>query len=371
MCARRFLILVFILTLLVVAGAFAVFQYGQRVLISQATPQGRFAPPPPDSGPDFSQDGSWIARPSFASDPSRWLPEEYEQATVPQAEQASVFYVHPTTYLLRDRWNAPLAGHRDSDWRAGLFVQSQASALAGAGPVWAPRYRQAAFGAFLLKSEDAGAALDLAYRDVAAAFDTFLNEAPRDRPLILAGHSQGALHLMRLLREKVAGTPLQRRIAAAYVVGWPLSRTADVPALGLPPCRAPDQSGCLLSWLSFAEPANPDLVVDSYQGSAGLSGGERRREDILCVNPLTGTEDGTAPPAANPGTLVPSADMRAATLIPTRVGADCEKGLLILNGRVPAMGPYVLPGNNYHVYDFALFWAAIRNDAVRRAAAWR
>jgi hypothetical protein len=371
MCARRFLIIIFVLTLLTVAGAFALFQFGGQVLVKQATPQGRFVAPPPSSGPDYALDESWIARPSFADDPSRWLPDDYVQAEAAEAEPASVFYIHPTTYLLRDRWNAPLRGHPDSDWRAGLFVQSQASAFAGAGGVWAPRYRQAAFGAFLLKSEDARAALDLAYSDVEAAFDAFLKEAPAGRPLVLAGHSQGALHLMRLLKDRVAGTPLQRRVAAAYVVGWPLSRTADVPALGLPACRAPDQAGCILSWLSFAEPANPDLVVESYQGSAGLAGGERRREDILCVNPLTGTENGAAPPAANPGTLVPTADMRSAALLPTRVGAQCEEGLLILDGEVPAMGPYVLPGNNYHVYDYALFWAAIRNDAARRVAAWR
>jgi len=30
----------------------------------------------------------------------------------------------------------------------------------------------------------------------------------------------------------------------------------------------------------------------------------------------------------------------------------------------------VLPGNNYHVYDYALFWAAIREDAQRRTANW-
>jgi hypothetical protein len=371
MCARRFLLIVFFMTLLVVAGAFALFQFGGEVLVKQATPQGRFVAPPPSTGPDYARDESWIARPSMAEDPSRWLPDDYVPAAVPAGERASVFYIHPTTYLRRDRWNAPLQGHRDSDWRASLFVQSQASALAGAGPVWAPRYRQAAFGAFLLKSDDARAALDLAYGDVRAAFEVFLKAAPADRPLILAGHSQGALHLMRLLKERVAGTPLQRRVAAAYVVGWPLSRAADVPALGLPPCREAEEAGCLLSWLSFAEPANPDLVVDSYQGSAGLAGGERKREDILCVNPLTGSEGGSAPPAANPGTLLPGPNMRSASLVPTRVGAACEDGLLMLNGEVPAMGAYVLPGNNYHVYDYALFWAAIRNDAARRVSAWR
>jgi hypothetical protein len=34
------------------------------------------------------------------------------------------------------------------------------------------------------------------------------------------------------------------------------------------------------------------------------------------------------------------------------------------------MGPFVLPGNNYHVYDYSLFWGAIRRDAERRLAAW-
>uniref|UniRef100_UPI0013D36B38 DUF3089 domain-containing protein n=3 Tax=Pseudomonadota TaxID=1224 RepID=UPI0013D36B38 len=65
-------------------------------------------------------------------------------------------------------------------------------------------------------------ALDFAYRDVLAAFDRFLEEAG-NRPIILAGHSQGALHLSRLLVDRVAGKPLAKRIVAAYVVGWPVS----------------------------------------------------------------------------------------------------------------------------------------------------
>ena len=44
MCARRFLLIIFFVTLLAVAGAFAIFQFGQQVLIRQATPVGRFTP---------------------------------------------------------------------------------------------------------------------------------------------------------------------------------------------------------------------------------------------------------------------------------------------------------------------------------------
>ena len=367
MCARRFLILVVILTLLVVAGAFAMFQFGERVLIRSAVPQGHYRAPPPRSGPNYAEQASWIARPGLTNDPSAWRPTPESRPLVPRPAHA--FYIHPTTYLQRDRWNAPL-NDRESRDRAALFVQSQASAF-NVAAVWGPRYRQAAFGAFLLDSEDARAALALAYSDVARAFDQFLASIPPGEPIILAGHSQGALHLTRLLRERVAGKPLRERIVAAYVVGWPLSVSADVPALGLPACRAAAQAGCLLSWMSFAEPANPDLVIDSYEGSAGLTGSKREREDILCVNPLTGTHNGAAPPAANSGTLVPSADLRSATLLPGRVGARCAKGLLLIDGAIPLLGPYVLPGNNYHVYDYALFWDAIRADAVRRHQAWQ
>src|SRR6185437_8088730 len=236
--------------------------------------------------------------------------------------------------------------------------------------VGTPLSRLAAFGSFLLDSKDAEEALDFTYRDVSAAFDQFLKEAG-DRPIILAGHSQGALHLVRLLRDKVAGKPIAKRIVAAYVVGWPIDTASDLPALGLPACTAPDQTGCILSWLTFGEPANPDLIVDHWEKTKGLNGGDRRKKEVLCVNPVTGTRNGSAPPQDNPGTLVPTADLRSATLEPDAVGARCDEGLLIAGGRIPPLGPYVLPGNNYHVYDYALFWSAIRRDAERRLAAWR
>ncbi|MEO7635078.1 MAG: hypothetical protein ABIS38_05470, partial [Sphingomicrobium sp.] len=70
-------------------------------------------------------------------------------------------------------------------------------------------------------------------------------------------------------------------------------------------------------------------------------------------------------------TLVPTADLQSATVAAQQVGAHCNHGLLMIDGAIPALGPYVLPGNNYHVYDYALFWGAIQRDAGRRLAAWR
>jgi hypothetical protein len=367
MCARRFLIAVFVLTLIVVAGGFAIYQWGGSVLLRNAVPEGHFQAAAAGGRPDYAQAASWAARPGLGGDPSHWLPEGFTPA---QTGNAAVFYIHPTTYLDRDRWNAPLDIAGDTDFRTQVFIQSQASAFTGAGQVWAPRYRQAAFGAFLLKSEDADKALDLAYGDISAAFDQFVREAG-DRPIILAGHSQGALHLERLLREKVAGKAIARRVVAAYVVGWPISVTADLPTLGLPACQFRGQAGCILSWMTFGDPPNPDLILQQWEKSAGLTGGDRRAKDALCVNPITGTENGAAPPADNPGTLVPGPNLKSATLVRGAVGAHCDRGMLILDGQIPPLGPYVLPGNNFHVYDYALFWGAIRIDAERRLAAWR
>lgn len=377
MCARRFLIAMFVLTLLVVAGAFAMFQWGGQMLVKSATPKGHFEMKAAGGGPDYVRLDSWIARPETADNPAKWAPERYINASpgsldrplgqLPPPTRAAAFFIHPTTYLERDRWNAPIADKPSQD-RAALFVRSQASAFSDVADVWAPKYRQAAYGAFLLKSEDANQALDLAYGDITRAFGEFLRRNPRG-PIILAGHSQGSLHLLRLLADR--RSELQGRLVAAYVVGWPVGIQSDLPATGLRPCARPDEAGCMLSWQSFAEPANTSLVTSSWVGTRGLAGIKRRQEDMLCVNPVSGNLNGQADPLDNPGTLVPTADLANASLLAGQVGARCDGGFLKIEGAIPTMGPYVLPGNNYHVYDYALFWGAVARDAMRRSFAWR
>jgi hypothetical protein len=366
MYARRFLTIVVAATLLVVAGAFAIFQFGGNLLLEQATPKGHFEAPSGGGAPVYADADLWVAKPGMRNDPALWRPDELRG--VAEGGRAAVFYIHPTTYLDRDRWNASFRTDPQTEFRTRLFVQSQASAFNGVGEIWAPRYRQAAYGAFLLKTADAQKALSLAYMDVEAAFAEFLKEVPSDRPIILAGHSQGALHLARLLAQH--RPEIGHRLVAAYVVGWPLSVTADLPPTGLPPCTRPDQAGCVLSWQTYGDPPNANFILDAWQGTKGRSGVRRDTADMLCVNPLTGTKDGAAPPNTAAGTLVPSKDFSTATLS-NGLTAHCEKGLLILGGSPAQLGTFVLPGNNYHVYDYALFWGAIRADAARRLAAWR
>jgi hypothetical protein len=366
---RKFLYVVVALVALAIAGAFAYRLFGNDIIRAALVPGEAFRAQPGVAARAYDDPRMWVARPDLPRNPALWTPQGYRSGS---AGRAAMFFIHPTSYISRDTWNGTVAGDAETNFRTNVFVRGQASAFNEVADIYAPRYRQATFGAFLTSEADAQRALALAYRDVVAAFDAFLAQVGPDRPLILAGHSQGALHLTTLLRERVAHDPsLRRRVVAAYVVGWPISRTTDLAALGLPECHAAAESGCILSWQSFAEPADPSLVVDTYDATTGFDGRPRRGTPMVCTNPLTGTPDSAAPVAANLGTLVPSADLSTARLVPNAVPARCDGGRgFLLIGDPPDVGQYVLPGNNYHVYDYSLFWANVRVDAARRLAAF-
>lgn len=370
---RKFLYFIAFCTVVVLAGVVALRFYARDLTEFAFVPRVGFEAQRPLAGNSYDDPAMWFSRPGIGTgDPSRWVPAGLvEDADAPTSSgmAAPVFFIHPTSYLARDHWNAPL-DDKDSQERARLFIRGLASPLNKSVDVWAPRYRQAAFGALISDKLEAKQAIDAAYADVAQAFDFFVASTPADRPIVLAAHSQGALHLIRLLKEKVAGTPLQRRIAVAYVVGWPISMEHDLPALGMPACATPGQAGCIMSWSSFAEPADPDQLTAVYANSTGLDGQLRGDSEILCTNPLTGGTAGAAPASTNLGTLVPNDGLGGGKLQPGLVPARCEGGLLLI-GAPPDLGPYVLPGNNYHVYDIPLFWANVRADVKARVQAWK
>jgi predicted alpha/beta-fold hydrolase len=86
--------------------------------------------------------------------------------------------------------------------------------------IFSPIYRQATIYAFLLSRSSGRAALDFAFRDVKRAFANFLHRIGGTRPFVLAGHSQGSHHLLRLLVETVDADPaLAQRLVCAYLVG--------------------------------------------------------------------------------------------------------------------------------------------------------
>lgn len=376
--ARWFLYIIASLIVLIIAGLFTLRIWWDGAAEIALVPSGAFTEQEQLARNQYENMDMWVARPDMAKaeNPSLWIPSDDAEtatleASVTTAEPAkfAVFFVHPTSYFSRTSWNAPL-GDQDADDRAELFARGMGSAFAQGGDVWAPRYRQATFGAFITEKPEAARAVDAAYQDIVQAFDVFLAKIGPDTPIVLAGHSQGAQHIARLMVERVAGTPLQQRIAMAYPIGWPLSVSQDIPAMGLPACTTANQTGCIMGWVSFAEPAEPGRFLELYSLAKGFDGQPHGTSPILCVNPLSGALNGAADMTVNKGTLVPSQDLKTGSLIPQAVPARCDDQGLLLIGDPPKMGPFVLPGNNFNVYDIPLFWANLRQDVALRVAAW-
>ena len=369
--ARKFLIIIAVIITLILAGGIGWSLFSERLMRTALVPHGAFVEQKAVGANAYADRKMWIARPDITGNPALWLPPTFKDAT-PKGN-AAIFFIHPTSFIqpLPQSWNASLDDATTND-RAKLFVQGQASPFSNAGDIWAPRYRQASFGAFLTTQPEAQKALNAAYADVQSAWDSFIAEIGPDRAIIVAAHSQGSVHLLRLLRERIAGKPVAKRIAAAYVIGWPVSVETDLPLLGLPACATADQSGCILSWQSFAEPADTSQISAVYDATTGFTGKSRRGTKMLCTNPLTGVPDTSANAAANIGATIPSVDLKTATLEPGTIPARCDdRGYLLIGGPPKGISAYVLPGNNYHVFDYSLFWSNIRADAGRRLAGFR
>lgn len=376
--------------MLVIASGFALRIFSNELTEIALVPRGEFVEQDPLETNAYQDPTMWFSRPGIGveNDPARWQPAFAVPEPAPGAANAqpvpatqnrsaaaentprfAVFFIHPTSYYDARQWNATLTDE-DSQNRARLMVRGMASAFNRASEIWVPRYRQATFGAFITDMPEATQALDAAYRDIDQAFSFFLASIPEDMPIVLAGHSQGGFHVTRLLQERVSGTPLEARIAMAYPLGWPISIEHDLPALGLPACAAADQAGCIVSWASFAEPADPGQFLRRYSAIPGIDGEPRGESPILCVNPLSGVLNDHAGMALNLGTLVPEDDLTNGELVAGAVPARCSANGLLLVGDPPDLGQYVLPGNNYHVYDIPLFWRNLQEDVVRRVGAW-
>jgi len=399
---RAFLYFIATMIVLVIIGLFALNYWSDKATEIAFVPNTEFVEQDPLADNAYADPDMWYSRPGIGTDdPSRYQPaiaetqnplphSEDEGTLVEQASKAgsrriaqdeqeeappfAVFFVHPTSYIPTNidsdiRWNAALDDEEAQD-RAKLFLRGLASPFNRAAEIWAPKYRQAAVGAFLTDKPQAQQAIDAAYRDVEQSFDYFLETVDKDRPIVLAGHSQGSLHLLRLLRERIKGRPVEDRIAAVYAVGWPISLDHDLPVLPLPACERANESGCILSWSSFADDGDPTQLLKRFRASPGFDGKPRGDTPILCVNPITGFANSTAPADDNKGTLVPSEDLTSGELVPGAVGARCDKQGILRIGDPPAMGSAVLPGENYHVYDIPLFWRNVQEDVVTRVREW-
>lgn len=324
------------------------------------TPDQPFEELAPPAVPDYSDPESWAAFPGQDSAASEVPPDSGavdQQATA----AADVFFVHPTTYFGGPGWNAPI-DDTITRWVTSATLAGQASSFNGAGRIYAPRFRQMTLHGFA-HPEVRERGLELAYQDVRRAFQYYLDHSNHGRPILLAGHSQGSRHVMQLLREFFASGPVRRQLVAAYPIGTRITDDPLVPGdTAVPVCQSAQQTGCLVTWRTFSDGADP---------LASANPGESVDGPAVCVNPLTWRQDDRpAPASANLGS-VPLVMLGGPDVPqPGRVGARCENGVLRIDP--PAGAGYRLAhdGGDYHAYDYDLFYMNLRDNAKRRVDAF-
>lgn len=332
--------------------------------------QARVAGQAPPPAPDYGRDDAWAARPDTPDDADLTPPGMTDRQ---RTARADVFFIHPTTYFGRTA-NAPATKEQGGFGGVSVdaTIREQATAFNDCCRVFAPRYRQASIAAFSKPDQPQSIkALELAYNDVLRAFDYYIAHENRGRPFIIAGHSQGALHAMRLLQQRIAGTPLARQLVAAYVIGSLAPR--DVAAPAFPDCASPTQAHCVVNWNSVTTAS-----ADRTRGGSALIWNRGRyvpvgNRPLLCVNPLDWRIDGSAPAATNLGSLPTGRGGDGLpALLPAGAGARCVNGLLVVD--LPAGSPFhpskLIGEGSLHIVDYNLFWANLRANATARVAAF-
>lgn len=341
-------------------------------------PEESFEASPPTRAPDYSEPTAWAAHHDFR-DPSDLVPQGVAAAA---QHQADVFYVHPTTYVGK-QWNSPLDPESGSEQEKERVLATQASAFNGCCRVYAPRYREATFFSFVDQSGSGTRALDLAYQDVERAFLHFIEHENQGWPFLIVGHSQGALHAMRLLEKHVDKSELRDRLVAAYVVGYRLPMDKFGRSFEhLEPCRTEHDTGCVIAWDTWAEQTEPPFwpykqVYGDIWESKGWG------SEVLCINPLSwqaGREP--APPALHLGGIAGGTPAfrrekhsgvtlsHSGVIQPLRTGARCGSTALHVDHLPDPPYASTMSEGNYHLHDFTLFYLNIRRNAIARVQAF-
>ncbi len=193
--------------------------------------------------PDYSNIDYWMAHPEKIDlSDSSFTGELVNQFDIP------VFFVSPTVYFpkKKESWNLnPSIAEEKSLFETPLIFQSTAFNVAGF--VFSPAYRQSAYQVYNIPPNPITTrSYDIAYSDVRNAFNYFIHQIGPQTPFILASHSQGTDHLIRLFQEDFPKA-LYGQLVAAYLIGMPVN-DCEMP---LPICEEPTSTGCYTSWRTF------------------------------------------------------------------------------------------------------------------------
>ena len=307
--------------------------------------------------------------PDYAN-PASWVRMGDADSILPEFE---VFYIYPTLFQNKLR---PLMDHRFDRIRRKASDYTGLTFGLLTDPVhplklYAPFVRQADYSTALetdFTADLKGTLLQYGIEDTKTAFQYFMTffHTP-GMPYILIGHSQGASDLYELLRATPEITP-ESGFAAAYLAGLP-KKTAeeidrDFEGRGIRRGTGADDTGVILVWNTIAEDAGENIFT--------VPGG-------FVINPVNWKTDDTPADLSESRETAyfyvsekePAGTFKASRL--DGAHADAGRGALIVG--LPGDSEYDASGQMgegvFHANDIFFFSGFLRDNMVRRAAAWR
>jgi hypothetical protein len=238
--------------------------------------------------------------------------------------------------------------------KARFILAYQATAFSAGGNLYAPYYKQ--FDArYLLKldyQERAELVRGEPWVDVRTAFEYYLANSGGQRPLVLVGHSQGAMLVKDLLFSFMKTRPeLRKRLVAAYVIGFSVTRDelADNPEF--PFAKGAEDTGAIISYNTEA----PGVKIDN----------PTVMQDSVAINPISWTT--TDEPALAEQSFGSYIIDRLGRLQNIKKLADArlnlDRGTVVCStfdeeafycAGFELINPF--PQGVYHVYDVALYY---------------
>jgi len=291
---------------------------------------------------NYSENTNWVALPTDIN------------------HEVDVFYVYPTVSS-----NASGAMNiNDADERAlaeGIF-KAQASVFENQTNVFAPFYRQMSTE---VETPASGLVTDTkeyqrGESDVLDAFDYYIENLNNNRPFMIAGHSQGTMTLITLIRERLGKSPeLRERLVAAYLIGYTVT-DEDLAEAQLP----------------LAQSATDVGVVITYNTQSPTSeGGPMLMDGANCINPLTwSTETTYADSTLNQGAVFFNDE--TGTFIREEnhycdAQIDPSSRALLTNipiGENLEIGPY--EEGVYHRFDYSFWYRNLQENVGDRIEAY-
>ncbi len=309
----------------------------------------------PSDMPDYATAFAWVSKPE---------PKNIDKPV-------DVFFVYPTIYVGEAPPNMDIA---DEELRAnagGLLI-AQGGVYSPYANLFAPFYRQQTAATQSMEANNGGkdAFTDplfiTGYKDVARAFEYYLKHLNNGRPFILAGHSQGSMVIIQLLRDYLKDADLQKRMVAAYPIGYSVTKKdlKSYPWIKL--AQGETDTGVVITFNTQAEDAGPSPVL---------------LEGAVAINPLNWKTDGT--PASRKGhkgaVFFDDATGEVIARIPHFAAAyvDTDSGALIATDTqenesdkvdFEHMGRW--SKGVYHRFDYAIWYNNLKENVKKRIDAY-